>query len=168
MRDNWFKHEEYPDYLISDRGQVYDQIKDERVDTDFTPRKGLKAKMRHRDGDERVVDVAVLLAEAYLGKAPGPNYKLNYRDGNRFNVYIKNIEWVKIKTKRASEITYTELYRTARVIDETGRIYNSVWEYCQKTGEDEASAKRSIRKGSKTKHGHTLKVYDIVRYVEDL
>ena len=91
MKEEWRRIKDYPDYLVSDRGQVFNK----------ESRKFLKQRKNQRgylcvslikDGKQRAKSVHLLVAEAFCENIAN-SIKAVFIDGDKSNVCARNLMW---------------------------------------------------------------------------
>lgn len=91
----WKTHPIYTEYEVSTFGNVR-RIRTQYVMTPSLNGRGyfivhLRAGIENKDG--KWCRIHKLVAETFLGTAPGPEYECDHRDRNRQNNYYKNLRW---------------------------------------------------------------------------
>lgn len=90
--ERWKKIKDFPNYSVSDKGQVRDDkrdhIKARRVD-----RHGYDDVSLYNQGKEHHKKVHRLVAEAFI-ENPEEKGFVNHIDGNKLNNTVDNLEWV--------------------------------------------------------------------------
>lgn len=92
MRKRWSKIQDFPNYKISDTGEVVNIITGKNVATPKHQHGYLCVRLWN-NGKTRLLKIYRLLAIAFI---PNPENKreVNHIDGNRMNHSISNLEWV--------------------------------------------------------------------------
>lgn len=158
VKETWERIERFPDYEISNRGNVYNLRTGELVESNIVGRT-LRVSLRDIDNKKCTVAVKNLMVEAFCG-APSDGYVVYFKDGNEHNLHADNLCW---RSKRFV-MNDTNKFRTLKVRDiTTGKIYDSILVYQEETGEPINSIKRAVKNPGKftTRKGHHLEfVYD--------
>lgn len=152
---DWAVNKKYPDYEFSDVGDVWDTVKERYLKTTYERGEAPKVNLRDRHGKFHTCSVARAMIEAFRGER-GTNYRVYYRDGDKYNLSIDNLIWKEVVESGPRkirnwvpghpEITLEDLYRNAYVkVLETGEEYCNVWAYIQETGEPEYTAKKCMK-----------------------
>ena len=94
---NWHYIAGYPDYKVSDEGQVFSK-KTNRV---LKPRihNGYERVALNKNGKAKDFTIHRLVATAFLIGEPNQNM-VNHKDGNRTNNHIQNLEWCTLSENR--------------------------------------------------------------------
>jgi hypothetical protein len=145
--ENWEPIPDHPDYLISDRGQVYNRRMERLMSLNKTMQGDLKVTLS--DGGERSTrSVRVLVAEAFVEK---PYYMTTFHksaipdtvivlDGNQEHVSAYNLAWRprwfanQYARQFKVDIYPPEYYDRAVQNIATGAIYSSVIRAAQTEG----------------------------------
>ena len=152
---DWGFNSKYPDYEISENGDVWDAVRERYVKVCRVGGKPTTVNLRKRDGSRHDVALARLVLETFRGER-GSDYRAYFRDGDKRNLHIDNLVWREVmepgrKTIREwipghPEISLTDFYRNTYVrVQEAERIYYNIWSYIEATGEDEMVAKKCIK-----------------------
>lgn len=144
MGDNiWAKEEEwkvvdgFPKYEVSNRHHVRDIVTKTEVESHYVGT-SLKVSLKDNSNKTRSVHVKNIMANAFCG-GPREGYRVCFKDGNRQNLHADNLGWER-------DISESEKCRTVPVIaTNSGKTYESLYDYCEKTGEKITNAKRAIR-----------------------
>ncbi|WDS60548.1 major capsid protein [Bacillus phage BC-6] len=91
MKWIWYDIEEYPNYKVSDYGEVINMNTMRILKKDR--RKGYYSVRLSKGGASKVFSVHRLVASAFLGN-PYNLPQVNHKDGNRENNHVDNLEWV--------------------------------------------------------------------------
>lgn len=170
---DWGYNPNYPRYEFSDTGLVWDTVKKKYLKVSYPKKSAPVVGLYDKHGEYRVVNLAKIMLETFR-KDPGPDHKLYYRDNNKHNIHITNLDWKYVEPndrkdnrpciKGRPDIPTDEYYRNTYIrVKETGKKYDNIWEYIDDTGEKELIAKRSIR----YPYPPTSKGYHLVPYLYD-
>lgn len=99
MIEEWREISDWPDYAISNLG---------RVKRTTTYGRGIAGTIRkpvlvagypavaltNRDGRRKMLHIHRLVALAFLGDPPSPDFEVNHIDADRLNPRLDNLEWV--------------------------------------------------------------------------
>ena len=91
--EEWKVVREFPDYLISNMGNVYNQRFDRPVSTSLTNHGHVKVSFGDREGGRHTRSVGLLVAEVFV---PKPHHRCDHiipLDGNVQNVAAYNLAW---------------------------------------------------------------------------
>lgn len=92
----WKTHPVYTEYEISTFGNVRRKSNQYMMTASINGRGyltvHLRAGIKNKNG--KYCRIHKLVAETFLGDAPGPEYECDHLDRNRQNNYYKNIRWV--------------------------------------------------------------------------
>lgn len=91
--EEWKPVREFPDYLISNMGNVYNQRSDRQMATTLTNHGHVKITFTDRDGVRYTRSVGLLVAEIFV---PQPHFRCDHimvLDGNLQNVSANNLAW---------------------------------------------------------------------------
>lgn len=145
--ENWEPIPDHPDYLVSDRGQIYNRRMEKLMSLNTTLQGDLKVTLS--DGGERVTrSVRVLVATAFVEK---PYYMTTFHksaipdtvivlDGNQENVRAYNLAWRprwfanQYARQFKVDIYPPEYYDRPVTNVGTGAIYRSIVEAAQTEG----------------------------------
>lgn len=146
----WTEIEGFPNYLISDNGEVYNKRTDSLMARSKTLQGDLKVTMVN--GGIRITkSVRVLVAEAYVEKPHSLESELNrddyeslfntviVLDNNKNNVSSYNLAWRPAwfaqKYSRQFQVYYPNYFYSKRVVNATtGELYTSVIQTATKEG----------------------------------
>lgn len=99
--ENWRGHRDFPDYWISDFGNVM------RATVGQTRRLGHKPKGHLKNGYKRFklmcagggkkdIGAHQLVAGAFLGPPPSPSHVVAHWDGDKLNNHVSNLRWATV------------------------------------------------------------------------
>lgn len=124
--ENWRVLTNFPGYEGSDEGRIRN-IKTQRILKTHTDNRGYVRICLRKDNHQHTVKAARVLAETFLGERPGLD--VSYRDFDRSNLDIENLEW-RSRGELVRESFSRGERRLARatplVCVETQRIYKSI------------------------------------------
>lgn len=122
----WKPLRNFPSYDGSSEGRIRN-IRTQRIlKTTVDPNGYLKACLQ-KNGEQYTVKVSRVIAETFLGEHPGMDVR--FRDGDRLNVCIDNLEWctrselIEDAYNRGTKKPYQSI--PIRVV-ETGNTYESI------------------------------------------
>lgn len=93
LREKYEYIEDYPNYMVSDRGRVLN-IKTGRVMAMFrNTSNGWYFVTLSRKGKQSTIPVHRLVAEAFMEIPEDPNTSILHRDGDRSHNHISNLVW---------------------------------------------------------------------------
>jgi hypothetical protein len=147
----WRRIEEFPDYLISNYGQVV------HVDRPNTPRSvainhqgfpSLVLFKKEHPGSRYLRQVNKLVATTFVPQTVAKLNSVWHKDGDFLNCHADNLKW----DLRARVMEWNEMnrdgvpkFRTGRVMDnKTGRIYENAFELALHIGATESEVVRRI------------------------
>ena len=90
MMENWKPLRNFPDYEGSNKGRIKN-IRTQRILKTFTDDRGYVKICLQKNGKQYTVKAARVLAETFLGDHPG--WDITYKDYDRTNIDISNLEW---------------------------------------------------------------------------
>lgn len=90
MKWTWYLVEGYPNYMVSDYGEVINTNTMRILRKDN--RKGYFSVRLSKDNESKAFSVHRLVATAFLGN-PYKLPQVNHKDGDRENNYVGNLEW---------------------------------------------------------------------------
>jgi hypothetical protein len=97
--EEWRTIAEWPDYAVSNLGRIkritdYRHAKAGRVRKLQLQATGYwSVNLTNRHGGRQTKTVHSLVAEAFLGPRPFPDWEVNHKDTNRANPRLDNLEW---------------------------------------------------------------------------
>lgn len=145
--EHWADIPEHPDYMVSDRGQIYNRRMEKLMSLNKTMQGDLKVTLS--DGGERSTrSVRVLVATAFVEK---PRWLATYHrsaipdtvivlDGDQGNVSAYNLAWrprwfANQYARQFKVDHYPDAYYTRPVMNlQTGALYHSVIQAAQTEG----------------------------------
>ena len=93
----WKTHPVYTKYEVSTFGNVRRKDNQYLMTTNISGRGYLSVHLRagiiNKNGNGKHCRIHKLVAETFLGEAPGPEYECDHLDRNRRNNYYKNLRW---------------------------------------------------------------------------
>lgn len=122
----WKPLRNFPNYNGSSEGRIMN-IKTQRILKTFVNYKGYVLVCLRKNNRQYTVRVAQVIAETFLGEHPGMD--VTYKNGNRSDIDISNLEWC-----TRQEIIQRSFEKGERVpsrhipirVVETGKTYNSI------------------------------------------
>lgn len=122
----WKPLKNFPSYNGSSEGRIMN-IKTQRILKTFVNYKGYVLVCLRKNNRQYTVRVAQVIAETFLGEHPGMD--VTYKNGNRSDIDISNLEW-----RTRQEIIQRSFEKGERVpsrqipirVVETGKTYNSI------------------------------------------
>lgn len=122
----WKPLKNFPSYNGSSEGRIMN-IKTQRILKTFVNYKGYVLVCLRKNNRQYTVRVAQVIAETFLGENPGMD--VTYKNGNRSDIDISNLEWC-----TRQEVIQRSFERGERVpsrqipirVVETGKTYNSI------------------------------------------
>jgi hypothetical protein len=104
----WRTLSRFPDYEISDHGDVRRRTEGYNRPTGYVLKGSTSKRKNHRyrrvtlvalDGTRLPHKVANLVCEAFWGPKPSPKHEVAHADGNSTNDFYKNLRWATKKEK---------------------------------------------------------------------
>lgn len=132
MLEEWVQVRDFPTYLISNYGRLYDHQLDIIPNSWISDWGYVQVSLRDEGGKYKTKTVHRLVAQHFV---PGEDVRLevNHKDGNKLNNFETNLEWV-TKGENNTHALKTGLRKprgVAVVIRETGQRFESVKECAQ-------------------------------------
>lgn len=93
MASRWKCYKGFSRYLISNKGRVYDTLKEVPVARTPNEEGYLKVTLRGDDGKRKGFSVHRLVALCFISN-PKNLPEVNHKDGIKLNCHYKNLEWV--------------------------------------------------------------------------
>lgn len=125
----WRKIEDYPNYEISDQGEVWNLRRGILQQTFYTSG-GTEMVRLSCNGKSKAFAIDYLVASSFCkGKQPG--YSVRHIDGNKYNYHPSNLEWY----KKVRKPTFSEKCKNESICcNETGIVYENIYKCHQNTG----------------------------------
>jgi hypothetical protein len=92
MEEEWRRIEDFPDYRVSNYGNVYDDYKNRPVHQ-YSPNRYRTVRL-HRGRETETVLVHRLVASAFVLGRSDQRYIVNHINGDRSYNAVENLEWV--------------------------------------------------------------------------
>ena len=124
--ETWKPLKNFPSYNGSTEGRIMN-IRTQRIMRTYTNSKGYSVVCLRKKNKQYTVRVAKVIAETFLGENPGMD--VTYKNGNRSDIDISNLEWC-----TRQEVIQRSFERGERVpsrqipirVVETGKTYDSI------------------------------------------
>lgn len=156
MEEKWAEIEEYPNYLISNYGQIYSR----RADRVLKPRLSHKGYLRavlSEEGERREVYIHQIVAQTFFG---------SFRDGMRIKHVNGNLEDNRVSNLRVHNSNVPEYPSDRRLkrgpwgvkvrIVETGQIFRTVRDCAKHIGGDYGTIYACLRGDRRMHLGYTF------------
>ena len=157
MLEVWKSIKEYPDYLVSNMGNIKN-IKTNKYLKPIASYNGYQRVGLYKDGKMILFSVHRLVANAFLSN-PSNLPQVNHKDENKLNNTVENLEWctakynanygnkskrtVETKIQKGSYERFRQKVVKAVVCLETKKIYSSIKEASEVTGLNRAGLSRA-------------------------
>lgn len=129
--ENWVTIEEFPQYSVSDRGQVRNDITG-RMMVLSANQLGIVYVGLMADGFQYKRSVAKLVAEAFVERENEHHDTPMYLDGNRRNIQPENViyrpRWYAVKYMRQFKTPFHSPITKPIVATDSGEVYDNSWE----------------------------------------
>lgn len=122
----WKPLRNFPSYNGSTEGRIMN-VKTQRIMKPFMNGKGYLQVCLRKNNQQYTVKVSKVIAETFLGEHPGMD--VTYKNGNRLDIDIYNLEWCTRKEvirrafERGTKISPRQI--PVRIV-ETGETYDSI------------------------------------------
>lgn len=107
---NWKEITGYPDYLVSDEGQV---MRTKRASGTQAGRilkplncDGYPTVCLYYNGRRKLLKVHILVALTFIGPRPSTEHEVAHNDGNRSNSHHTNLRWATYEENRADMLKH--------------------------------------------------------------
>jgi len=135
MTENWKIIEDYPNYMVSDKGRVIN-INRNKILKQHKTAGYLRVSLSNK-GKVRHLLVHRLVAMAFLGTPPD-GYEVNHKDRDKLNNSVDNLEWCSRgrNMEHAHSLHWTFLSPEGEVVN----VYN-LSKFCKENGLDYGNMK---------------------------
>lgn len=155
----WLYVEDYPDYVVSNLGNVLNLKYDRELKKSITDRGYVKVIIRHKVNTPKQFYVHQLVAQAFMG-GWRRGVRVKHIDGDKQNNKLENLEIMGGESKPPTHYDSPRLHARRLRIVETGEVFRTAYDCANHIGGNASNIYRVLNGFRDSHRGYTFEYVD--------